>query len=549
MGLVVVGLGLPVGARVARSRPGAIRVSLWAGLAIALVVISIISLFSPLRSLNASAITVGLAVIAAGVSIPLLRRMPWSPRRLPWTWLLVFGGSLAIAAPMWAVSISRAPTNYDTGLYHFNAIEYVSQAGSVPGLANLFAPLGYGNAQFPLAAFFTNGPLGPQGFEAVNSFLLLLLWVDLLLRTYSRPRPGLGALVLAAGIFAIYPPMIAMADAWVISPTSDTAVLVLTLSAASTLAPAVQSGRITTTRVLLISSPLAVAAAMRPQAWVMFAGVALALIFVRYRLSPPDARARLPLFLASGLIPPVAIASVGFARDAVLSGWWLYPVNRFPLPVEWRAPDPSWLLTLTLGIARAPGPEYQQAAQGYGWVFPWALGLPQTWEFWMLGGLMVSGGSLVVIAFMRGQGSLTRLLLAAAPALLASIVWFLFTPPSFRFGWGPLFALVAIVFGWGWKNSRWADAWVLLLGGSALALTAVATAVIRIPSWPMAQPIVRLDQVSLPSNVELLVPAQGDQCWTTFPLCTPNPNPQLLLRGDKWESGFELTQHDAAHSG
>ena len=539
IGLVVFGLGLPVGVRIAQSRATAIRVSIWVGLAILVVLVSIISLLAPLRSLISLGIVLGLALLAAAISLPRLVRLPWKKRHLLQPWLILFVGILALAALMWALSVTRAPTNYDSGLYHLGAIEYAAQVGTVPGLANLFAPLGYGNAQMPLAAFFTNGPLGPQGFEALNSFLLLLLPIDLLLRSYTQSRPRVGSLVLAAGIFTIYPPMIAMADAWVISPTSDTAVLVLTLAAISTLAPTVRSGRLTTERVLLIVSPMSVAAAMRPQVWLMFATVLAVLAVVHFRLSPKAARTGIPALLAAALIPPVLIAAVGFARDAVLSGWWLYPINRFPLPVEWRAADPSALLSSTLGIARDPSPAYQQAAQGYDWLIPWALRLPETWEFWLLIGLMAAGVVLMIIAMINGRANLKRLLLAVLPGAIASLVWLLVTPPSFRFGWGPLFSTAALILGWGWFANRWADRWIAGLGGALILTTAVWTGTSRMPSWPISEPEVSTNQGQIAEDLVIVSPAQGDQCWATFPLCTPAPAEGLRLRGPDWTSGFD----------
>ena len=290
---------------------------------------------------------------------------------------------------------------------------------------------------------------------------------------------------------------------------------------------------------LLIITPLAMAAAMRPQAWVMFAGVAFVLIVVRYRLSPPGARIRLSVFLAAGIAPPAAIAAVGLARDAVLSGWWLYPVNRFPLPVEWRAPDPSELLTLTLGIARDPGPGYQQAAQGFDWLLPWALRLPQGWEFWLFSGLTALGTVLIVSALIRGQTNLARLLLAAAPGLLASLVWLLLTPPSFRFGWGPLFSTAALIFGWGWLSNRWADRWIAGVGGAVVVAAALVTGASRMPTWPTAVPEISINQVQITENLLVVSPAQGDQCWGNFPLCTPTPAEGLRLRDTDWPSGFD----------
>lgn len=539
LGLVVIGLGLPIAVRVTRSRLAAIRASLWIGLLVLVVVILLLSLVAPIRSTASLGLVVALAGVAGFTSLPKFIRMPWQPRQLSWLWFIVFLGAFVAAGMMWALSTAQAPTNYDTGLYHLGAIEYVAQAGTVSGLANLHAPLGYGNALIPLAAFLTNGPMGSQGFEALNSFLLLLLPLDFLLRSYAYSRPRIGALVLGTGILAVFPPMIAMADAWVISPTSDTAVLVLTLAAVSTLAPTVRSGRITTARVLLIVSPLAVAGAMRPQAWLMFAAVLAVLVLVRFRLSrAAGKRTKFHTLLAAALIPPALVAAAGLARDAVLSGWWLFPLNRFPLPVEWRAENPSALLSATLGIARDPGPAYQQAAQGYEWLLPWTMRLPQTWEFWLLTGLTLASIVLLTAARTQGQAHLRRLLLVATPGLLASVVWLLLTPPSFRFGWGPLFSTVVLLFGWGWVANKWADRWIAGVGGALVLTAAVVTGTSRMTTWPAELPYVSTNQTAVTGDLVIITPVQGDQCWATFPLCSPAPADGLELRGPDWTSGF-----------
>ena len=59
--------------------------------------------------------------------------------------------ALAAAVVYLAVAALGPVTNYDSGLYHLGAIRYAADFATIPGLANLYFPFGYGNAEFPLA--------------------------------------------------------------------------------------------------------------------------------------------------------------------------------------------------------------------------------------------------------------------------------------------------------------------------------------------------------------------------------------------------------------
>lgn len=532
--VIALGLGLPIGSRLTRNGATAIRAALWIGIFTAAMAFSAVNLITQLRSPAVALGIMGLAVLGMVASWHRVRGLQWSvPIESRW-WMgaaLVVGVAGAIG---WAAAATRAPSNYDTGLYHLGAIEYAAQAATVPGLANLFAPLGYGNVMVPISAAFTNGPLGESGFVAVNGFLLLLLPADLALRSMSGRQQTIGARVLFVAIFTIFPPMLWMADAWVTSPTSDTAVLVLTLIGIAALADVVWRGRCTTVNAFQVLAPLSVAAAMRPQAWLMAALCALVLTGVQWRADNGLSGALRSVGPALSL-PAIAVV-VGVVRDAVLSGWWLYPLNVFPLPVSWRAEDPSSLLALTLGIARDPGPAYQQAAQGYAWIPGWLGRAPSTWEFWLLLGM--GGVGLLLVLARRSSARWWALALTVAPGISASFFWFLVSPPSFRFGWGPLFATATVILAWGWMVNRWADRYAIALGTLGVVGVMIAALVVRVPTWPAQIPGAATTPLPLDSGLVIQVPDASDQCWGVFPLCTPSPASDLVLRGVDWRDGF-----------
>lgn len=531
---VALGLGLPVSSRLTHHGVTAVRTALWVGVFATALAVSVVNLLTPLRAPVVALGIVALAVLGTVTSWRRLRGLRW-PTSIASRWWVWGGVALGVAGAVgWSAAATRAPSNYDTGLYHLGAIEYATQVATVPGLANLFAPLGYGNVMMPISAAFTNGPLGESGFVAVNCFLLLLLPAELVLRSLGGRQPTIGARVVFVAILAVFPAMLWMADAWVTSPTSDTAVLVLSLIGIAALADVVWRGRCAPVAAVQVLAPLSLAAAMRPQAWLMAALAVLVLIGVQWRAD--HGVRRLLRTVGPTLFFPVAAVLVGVVRDAVLSGWWMYPLNTFPLPVPWRAEDPSSLLALTLGIARDPGPAYQQAATGYAWIPGWLGRLPSAWEFWVLLVMVVIG--LVLLLTHRSSARWRALALTLAPGISASAFWFLVSPPSFRFGWGPLFATAAVILAWGWMVSRWGDRTVIVLGTLSVVAVMAAVLFIRVPTWPEQIPDAATTPLQLDTGLVVQVPATSDQCWGAFPLCTPSPAPGLGLRGMNWRQGF-----------
>ena len=53
---------------------------------------------------------------------------------------------------------------------------------------------------------------------------------------------------------------------------------------------------------------------------------------------------------------------------------------------------------------------------------------------------------------------------------------------------------------------------------------------------PVARPLVTPDL--LPSGLAITRPVESDQCWTEWPMCTPDPSPGLRLRGETFDAGL-----------
>ena len=148
------------------------RSAVWWGVLAAAVWSILLNLVVPLGSPAAAVSTVVLVLVAgaAGLAWALSSRRarggPARDARAPvprWTWPLVAAFALAIGYV--AVAALGPVTNFDTGLYHLGAISYAAEYSAIPGLANIFFPMGYANAQFPMAALLGNWPWDGEGYR------------------------------------------------------------------------------------------------------------------------------------------------------------------------------------------------------------------------------------------------------------------------------------------------------------------------------------------------------------------------------------------------
>ncbi len=83
---------------------------------------------------------------------------------------------------------NQAPGQYDTGLYHAQAIRWVEEYGVVPGLGNLHMRLAYNSAFMSLQALFSLGWLVGQSLHSLNGFFCLaaLIYVCATIRLWGE---------------------------------------------------------------------------------------------------------------------------------------------------------------------------------------------------------------------------------------------------------------------------------------------------------------------------------------------------------------------------
>ena len=548
LGLLISAVSAP-GAR----RPEVLRGALWWGLLVAAVLAYVVNLATPLHSVQ-SGVALSVAVLALGIPGWWVwwRRMPGR-----------HGGGLLVAgaAGFLLVALALAAlgpvTNYDSGLYHLQAIRYVTDFATVPGLASVYFPLGYANAEFPLAALMGVGPWGFDGYRLINGLVIALALVDLVVRARTRRRSA-GFYVLLTGIGVVGVTMVPLADYWVTSPTQDSTVFVVTMVAAAYLADAVTRRHWTHSAGVLVS--LTVLLVLLRPTMVAFAATAICVLAATawHRRSQTSAVHLLRCGVIATAMAVIA-GVVSAARDYVLSGWLLYPLSFFSFDVPWLAPDPTNPRVATLGAARNPD-DLWDAAQGWDWIPAWFARLGGQWETYALGLLALTAVVTVALANRATPVRARGLLLTLGPSLVATMFWWAFTPPSFRFAWGVVFSLATIPIGWSlWRLDRASrtavPSFALAGGASVLIVVAVITMTQLTDYTAMTSERVWRLGVSVPfvvappeegdaaivtteSGLEALAPRSGDQCWLAFPTCTPQLSGTLRLRGEDIQSGY-----------
>lgn len=566
--ILLILLGLWPATLGARDRGDALRRSLWWGLSIAVVIVLALSLAMPLGSPAALMAMVLLALVAGAVGVHRWRRLPrhTGSGQQSWArWLIL--GALGASVIYLAVAALGPVTNYDTGLYHLGALRYQQEFGLVPGIANLYFPLGYGNSVIPLSSFLGSTPWQENGFRLFNGLLLVLFAIELVLRVRRRRwTPGTWLLIAALGF--VWIPMVALSDYWVTSPTSDSSILILTAVAVAYLADAAVAPATRRTPLLAVALVLSwVLVSMRPT-MAVFALVTLAVaVFLTLRgRRAGRAEGSMPPLLIGVVLIGVAIAVLQVARDRILSGWLQYPLSVFSFDVPWRAADPVGFRTATLGAARDPE-DLWAAAESWNWIPGWLSRAPSQWEFWLA--ILIALGSAVLVGLAhhrRVPWHPRALLLAMTPSLVATVAWFVASPPAFRFIWGPLFTLVALPGAFAaagltrvkpsgesirtWTKPAVAIPALALLG--VVAFSAVARLDIgsitqeqQFSVGPIAMPYTVTpiptppsSSGTLESGLEVLFPTESDQCWAVYPLCTAQIEPTVHMIGPTIGDGF-----------
>lgn len=151
--------------------------SVWLGLVILSIVLLSISLVLPLSIGIGIAVAAGLCGLALSAQ-PVRRNLAVLKSNLETKMAVVY---LTIALLL-SVLATRPVSWLDTGLYHYNLIQWLHQYGTVPGLALLLANFGFTSSWFAFAAPLNPELLDSRATAIIGSLILLVallqIWIS-----------------------------------------------------------------------------------------------------------------------------------------------------------------------------------------------------------------------------------------------------------------------------------------------------------------------------------------------------------------------------------
>lgn len=385
----------------------------WVGLAATLAWLQIWSLWLPISWLALVA-PFCLGVVGwIAPPLPAVRQVVRAWRR----WQLALATALIV---LWAAVTAQAPLDvYDAGTYHLSALRWASTYPVVPGLGNLNPALGLSSSLFLYLASLSVGNLA--GFHIAIGLLFVVLLVELSVAALRRPTTFHAWL---AGLL-ILPTLVFIGINGLSTTTYDAGGFVLGLVMTRRLMRLLDQQRLSrsgATIALFVIASLAFGAITVKIANAPFSGACVALA-VGVVLS----KHKRTLVPTIGLIAALALIQLGpwLMRNAVLTGYLLYPIPVFGLPFDWTMPEATvraYRDTLS-DFARVHGPNFEGASAGFAWLGIW---LARNWRDVVPPALigLLAGTVLLMYAPRR----LNQKCLILIPLWIGFVAWFISSP-------------------------------------------------------------------------------------------------------------------------
>jgi hypothetical protein len=351
--------------------------SVWLGWAFTLLILQLLHLFLPITAY----IVVPILVVGLGLSVShVVNARRGLPRRRINLIVAVLAVIVGCGVAAWVASTAMlAPTNYDSGLYHLNAIRWINTYHIIPGLGNLHGRLAFNQSFFTYVAALNFYPFFGHGRSVANSFLLLLLVAQLLpslCAVFSEP-----AVLSKRHIFLCIPDLfvfpilvyLALTSNGLASPTPDLASTILQLAMFLLLVHGLAEwfdGQRDQDQRALVLAALAATAVTVKLSNLVFSMVIVGIALV-YALQKPRPRVQGALCL---ILTVLVIIMVWGFRGFVMSGAPFYPSTIGYVPTEWAVPrekvdeERNWVFSL----ARQPRAHWSKTLGNWDWLGTWS---------------------------------------------------------------------------------------------------------------------------------------------------------------------------------
>lgn len=547
---------------IANQRPESPIMPIWLGWAFTLLIFQVLHFFLPIT------VYTTVPVLAFGVFFSIseikneVRRFPTQRSALT---LLIVAVVLSLGIAAWVASRAMLPpTNYDSGLYHFNTIRWINTYPIVPGLGNLHGRLAFNQSLFTYVAALNFYPFFGHGRSLANSFLVLLTLATVLPSIVSIiRRPSLlvkeHPFRYASDLFI--PPIvayIALSSDGIASPTPNLASTLLQLAMfvmlAHGIAEWINKQRDQNYRVLVLVILAATAVTIK------LSNLAFSTVIIGFALAYTWQTSHTHIKgVFRILLPSTMLILVWGLRGFMLSGAPLYPSTIGYMPVAWAVPiekivdEANWVYSW----ARLPGTHWENVLGSWTWLHPWLLRISKHMVDVVYP--LTSTACFCILAMVVGRRKKARrphsiewaFLL---PSIIGLIFWF-FTAPDPRFA-NALFFLASIcsilLFLSSIQDIIHARMYItaiciVFLVGNAyfFGYTFRHMGLIKSIStsgWHAVKEV-PLDRKVTSSGLTVYTPKTGDQCWDSPLPSTPYFNDRLRLRSPaSMSSGFTLIE-------
>lgn len=544
----------------------------WIGWSLSIIIFNLYNMFLPIN-IYFSSLFFGTGIIIFFVRYLKFRYFYKIRTLLRGNWILLV---LLISFTVWVAYYSMLPpTNYDSGLYHFNSIRWLNEYAIVPGLANLHSRLGYNQTFFTYVASLNLYPQFGYGHNLSNGFLIILLLSEYIIRGYSYFRNlksekylfdlnGNLSLLLLASLILI------TRTSHISSPVPDTASSVLQLLLFTHFVGflcnndnslQMQSKAF----FIVILSATAVTVKLSN---IFYAGAIIIFLFVTFAYSALKyCKKNLSKPLIMSIIIAGMIISVWISRGYISSGYPFFPLTFGRINTEWTMPveEVKNEAKLIYSWARQPHLDHEEVLNNWKWLNTWSNYYTKTREglrYLILIGIaswmVLIAGVISIIKKRKDIFFYKYKLLFPLLTVSGSLLFWFFTVPDIRFAKALFFLLPIAAFLflreqlpdkalqaiWNMRQKLFLIFLSFIL---FLILWKVHDGIDRYEFFIVAvinkaEPItiVELEQRETITGVKVWIPVEGDQCWDSDLPSTPYFKSNLDLRGDSLHEGFIL---------
>lgn len=350
-------------------------------------------------------------------------------------------GFLAIGLlTVWLANRAMAPiAPYDAGLYHLSSIRWMTSYPIVPGLANLHDRFGFNSSYFLFQAMLDVGFWSDRSYHLASSLLLLVLVLEIAFSAY-KVATSVPVYVHDLVRIIFLAPVVSLCFFQASSTSPDLPNYVIGVVICVRLCRLLfgERGNKSDFEDVSLIVLLSAAAVTIKLSFVVMgflaSGVAIGIWLRRVKTGRSGTVVSAKL-LPSGVVI-VLLLITWVARNIILTGYPVYPIDLWPVAVDWKVTAESvaningWIQSW----ARNPNALPRQVLHNWDWIGTWVQQILTQHRFEVVFPLLLFAAGTIVAIFMvkREVFPLSRYFLFMVPAVGALIFWF-FTAPEPRY--------------------------------------------------------------------------------------------------------------------